>query len=272
MKNNFENMLLGKVALVTSSTRGIGLEIAKTLAACQAKVYLAVRNLEHGKEVAKEINANGGNADVVYFDASKQETFTSMVDEVVLKEGKIDILVNNFGHTNVQKDIDLLRTNGQDFMEIVNTNIATVFYPTQAAIKSMVEKGIKGSIINISSVGGKLPDVARIAYTTSKTAVNALTQNIATQYARFGIRVNAIMPGLIATDSAMNNMSQEFIDGFLKNIPLNRLGQSEDIANLTAFLASDLSSYITGELISVSGGFGMATPLYGWYSNMKKPG
>ncbi len=272
MFDKFANLLANKVALVTSSTRGIGLEIAKTFASCQAKVYLGVRNLELGKKVAAEINSQGGHADVVYFDAYKPETFSSMIDEVLQKEDRLDILVNNFGHTNVQKDIDLLRTNGQDFFDIVDTNIATVFYPTQAAIKAMVARNIKGSIINISSVGGKLPDLARIAYTTSKSAVNALTQNIATQYAKDGIRVNAIMPGLIATDAAMNNMSDEFINSFLKNIPLNRLGQPEDIANLAAFLASDLSDYITGALISVSGGFGMATPLYGFYANMKKAG
>lgn len=272
MFDKFANLLAGKVALVTSSTRGIGLEIAKTFAACQAKVYLGVRNLEQGAKIAAEINSNGGQADVVYFDAFKHETFTSMIDEIMTKEGKLDILVNNFGHTNVQKDIDLLRTDGKDFFEILNSNLATVFYPTQAAIKAMVEHNIKGSIINISSVGGKLPDLARIAYATSKSAVNALTQNIATQYAKNGIRVNAIMPGLIATDAAMNNMSEEFIHSFLQNIPLNRLGQAEDIAHLAAFLASDLASYITGELISVAGGFGMATPLYGFYANMKKAG
>ena len=114
-------LLENKVALVTSSTRGIGLACAKKLAENGAKVYLAVRNLEAGRKVADEIVAAGGKADVVYFDASKNETFASMIDETVAKEGRLDILVNNFGSTDVKADFDVVNTKAEDFLHIVET-------------------------------------------------------------------------------------------------------------------------------------------------------
>lgn len=257
-------MLKNKIALVTSSTRGIGLACAEKLAQNGAKVYLAVRRLDAGKEIAEGIIRNGGKADVVFFDAQKEETFTSMVDEVVKKEGKIDILVNNFGITNVKLDLDLVNGDTDDFFKTLNINIKSVYLPSKRAVSSMIENG-GGSIINISSVGGKIPDVSRFAYGTSKSAINFMTKNIAVQYAHNGVRCNSIMPGFIATDAALNNMSSEFLESFLKNVPIGRAGKPQDIAETVLFLASDQSSFITGETISVAGGFGLPTPLYSSY-------
>ena len=126
----------------------------------------------------------------------------------------------------------------------------------------MIENG-GGSIINISTIGSIVPDLGRLGYVVSKSGVNALTENIAVQYAIHNIRCNAVLPGLIATDAALNNMSQEFIDSFLKHVPLNRFGLPTDIANAVLFLASDESSFITGEILSVAGGFAKPSPLYG---------
>lgn len=264
-------ILENKVALVTSATRGIGLACAEKLAENGAKVYLAVRRLDAGREIAERINGNGGAADVVYFDAEKQETYTTMVEEVVAKEGRIDILVNNYGSTDVKVDHDLVNGDTDSFFNIVETNLRSVYAPAKAAVKSMVETG-GGSIINISSVGGIYPDVTRLAYGTAKAAINFLTKNIAVQYARNNIRCNAVLPGFIATDAAMNNMSEEFLTNFLKNVPLNRAGQPDDIANAVVFLASEQSSFITGETIPVAGGFGLPTPLYAQYMTMHSNG
>ena len=120
-----------------------------------------------------------------------------------------------------------------------------------------------GVIVNVSSIGSLLPDIARLGYGVSKAAINSLTQNIAVQYAKQNIRCNAVLPGLIATDAAIKNMSDDFIDSFLKHVPLHRFGQPEDIANAVLFLVSDDSSFITGQLLEVAGGFGIASPMYG---------
>ena len=251
-----------KVALVTSSTRGIGLAIAQTLAKEGARVYLAVRRLDAGQEVADEIIKQGGFAKPVYFDASKVETYTSMIEEVVEAEGRIDILVNNYGTTDVQKDLDLVHGDTKTFFDIVNNNLESVYLPCKVAVPHMIKNG-GGSIVNISTIGSVNPDLGRVAYVVSKAAINALTQNIAVQYAKQGIRCNAVLPGLIATDAAMNNMSEEFLTHFLRHVPLDRTGYPQDIANAVLFFASDESSYITGTLQEVAGGFGMPSPIYG---------
>lgn len=264
-------LLNNKIALVTSSTRGIGYYTAKKLASEGAKVYLAVRRLDAGKKVAEEIKKIGGNADVVYFNAEEEQTYISMIQEVYKKENRIDILVNNFGTTDVKQDLDILNGNTDKFFEIVNSNLKSVYLPCKNIIPIM-EKNGGGSIINISSVGGKFPDISRTAYGVSKTAINFLTKDIAVQYAHKNIRCNAIMPGLIATDASMNSMSEEFLNMFLKTVPLGKAGQPDDIANAVLYFASDLSAFVTGETLSVSGGFGVPSPMYALYKDMMKKG
>ena len=254
-----------KIALVTSSTRGIGLACAERLVREGAKVYLAVRRVEAGKQIARLMEAEGGKAGVVYFDATVPETFESMIDDTLEREGRLDILVNNFGHTDVAKDLDLLQGDTQAFFDIVNINLKSVYIPCKAAVRSMLETG-GGSIVNISSVGGAIPDLSRTAYGVAKAAINFLTRDIAVQYAASGIRCNAVLPGMTATDAVADNMSSQFSDTFLKNVPLGRVGRPEDIAAAVAFLASEEESYITGQILPVAGGFGEPTPLYGMYS------
>lgn len=253
----------GKIALVTSSTRGIGLECANTLAVNGAKVYFAVRNLEKSKILVDELVAKGFQADSVYFDSTDLKSHTSMIDEVVEKEGKIDILVNNFGTTDVLKDTTVLDGDSETFFNVLEQNIKSVYYPIKQCLKYMKAQK-SGAIINISSIGGHIPDISRTAYGTSKAAINHFTKCVAVQYASYGIRCNGIMPGFIETDAAMLNMPEEFMTVFLKNVPLARLGKPKDIANTVLFLADDASSYITGEILEVAGGFGKPTPIYGF--------
>ena len=254
--------LQGKIALVTSSTRGIGLACAKKLASEGAIVYMGVRRLESTQEICDTCKKDGLIMKPVFFDAYNIDSYKSMVEEVISKEGKIDILVNNFGTTDAQKDKNLVDGDTDTFFDTVNTNLKSVYLPCKAVVPYMIENG-GGSIINISTIGSIVPDLGRLGYVVSKSGVNALTENIAVQYARHNIRCNAVLPGLIATDAALNNMSQEFIDSFLKHVPLNRFGLPTDIANAVLFLASDESSFITGEILSVAGGFAKPSPLYG---------
>ncbi|MPQ44649.1 7alpha-hydroxysteroid dehydrogenase [Clostridium tarantellae] len=259
--------LENKVALVTAATKGIGLASAEILALNGALVYIGARSKELSEEVIKSIERKGGKAKFVYFNAKEKETYESMINEIIKNEGKIDILVNNYGGTNVKLDKDLINGDTDEFFKILQTNLESVYLPCKIVIPNMIKNG-GGNIINISSIGSIIPDISRLAYCVSKSAINSLTQNIAVQYAKNNIRCNAILPGLIGTKAALENMSDEFRKSFLRHIPLNRMGTPEDIAKAVLFYASDDSSYITGALAEVAGAFGMATPQYAEYMSL----
>jgi len=260
--------LNNKVILITASTRGIGLAIVKACAKEGAIVYMAARNLELANSIANELNNEGLNVRYVYNDASKPETFISMIKEVIQKEGHLDVLVNNFGTSNPKKDLDFINTEINDYLEIINLNLRSVFMASQEAAKAMAKCG-GGSIINISSIGGLVPDISQVAYGTSKAAINYLTKLIAVQEAHNNIRCNAILPGMTKTEAVDKNLSNDFKDFFLKHIPLNKMGLPEEIASATVYFASDESAYTTGQILAISGGFGLATPIYGDLINKK---
>ena len=254
--------LKDKVVLVTASTRGIGLAAVKACAEEGAIVYMAARNLERAGEEAAQLNARGMRVSCVYNDAGVRESFTTMVDEVVRETGRIDVLVNNFGTSNRGKDLDFTNTDAEVFLETGSTNLASVYLASQAAVKHMASQG-GGSIINISSVSGLVPDISQVAYGTSKAAINYLTRLIAVQEAANHIRCNAILPGMTATAAVEKHLTGEFRDLFLRHIPLNRMADPREIAAAVVYFASDESAYTTGQLLAVSGGFGLATPVYG---------
>lgn len=249
--------LENKVILVTASTRGIGLAIVKKCAEEGAQVYMAARDVERAKEIANTLTG----VKCVYNDATKPETFSSMVEDVVQDAGRIDVLVNNFGTSNPGKDLDFANTDPQVFLDTVNLNLRSVFLASQAAAKHMKNHG--GSIINISSVGGLVPDISQIAYGTSKAAINYLTKLIAVQEAKHHIRCNAVLPGMTATEAVEKHLSDDFRNLFMKHIPLGRMGLPEEIAEAVCYFASDTSAYTTGQILTVSGGFGLGTPVYG---------
>ena len=186
--------LKDKVVLVTASTRGIGLAIVKACVKEGAIVCMAARDLDKAKVIASQLHAEGGHVHCVYNDATKPETFFTMVEETVEKAGRIDVLVNNFGTSNPGKDLDFAHTDPAVFLDTVQLNLRSVFMASQAAAKHMAQQG-GGSIINISSVGGAVPDVSQIAYGTSKAAINYLTKLIAVHEAKHHIRCNAVLPG-----------------------------------------------------------------------------
>ena len=249
--------LANKTILVTASTRGIGLAIVKKCAAEGARVYMAARDLNRAQEIADTLPG----VKCVYNDAAKPETFCSMVEEVVADAGRLDVLVNNFGTSNPVKDLDFANTDPQVFLDTVIMNLRSVFMASQAAAKHMAKQG--GSIINISSVGGQVPDISQVAYGTSKAAINHLTRLIAVQEARHRIRCNAVLPGMTATEAVEKHLSEDFRNLFLRHIPLGRMGLPEEIAEAVCYFAGDASAYTTGQILTVSGGFGLATPVYG---------
>ena len=249
--------LQDKVILVTASTRGIGLAIVKKCAREGARVYMAARNMDRAEEIARTLEG----VKCVYNDATKPETYTSMVERVVSDAGRIDVLVNNFGASNPGKDLDFANTDPQIFLDTVNLNLRSVFLASQAAARHMANQG-GGSIINISSVGGQVPDIAQVAYGTSKAAINYLTKLIAVQEAKNNIRCNAVLPGMTATEAVEKNLTEEFRSAFLRHIPLGRMGLPEEIAEAVCYFAGDGSAYTTGQILTVSGGFGLATPVY----------
>ena len=223
---------------------------------------MAARNLEAAKKTANELNAQGYHVKYVYNDASKPDTFVSMVHEVVEKEGHLDVLVNNFGTSNPQKDLDFSHTDITDYLDIVTRNLRSVFMASQAAAKHMAKHG-GGSIVNISSIGGLVPDISQVAYGSSKAAINYLTKLIAVQEAKHHIRCNAVLPGMTATEAVEKHLSEDFRNLFLRHIPLKKIGLPEEIAAAVVYFAGDESAYTTGQILAVSGGFGLATPIYG---------
>lgn len=250
--------LKNKVILVTASTRGIGLAIVRKCVQEGARVYMAARNINRAQEIADHLNG----VKVVYNDATRPDTFISMVEDVIIDTGHIDVLVNNFGTSDPGKDLDFENTDPDVFLNTINLNLRSVFMASQAAAKHMVTNG-GGSIINISSVGGIVPDISQIAYGTSKAAINYLTKLIALHEAKNNIRCNAVLPGMTATEAVEKNLSDDFKKLFLRHIPLGRMGLPEEIADAVCYFASDASSYTTGQILTVSGGFGLGTAIYG---------
>ncbi len=254
--------LQDKVVLITASTRGIGLACVKACAVEGARVYMAARNTEAAQTQADALNAAGHRVKVVYNDAGKPETFASMVEDVIADAGHVDVLVNNFGTSDPQKDRDFRSTDAQVFLHTLNTNLRSVYLGSQAVLPHMTKQG-GGSIINISSVGGTVPDISQVAYGTSKAAINYLTKLIAVHEAKNGIRCNAVLPGMTATEAVESKLSPEFRQLFLRHIPLRRMGLPEEIAAAVVYFAGDESAYTTGQILTIAGGFGLATPVYG---------
>lgn len=259
--------LKDKVVLVTASTRGIGYAIVQACAREGALVYMGARNMERAREKADALNQEGYRVKCVYNDAEKEETYLSMVDTVAEAEGRIDVLVNNFATSDPRVDLDVAHTDPRVFLETVNVNLRSVFMASQAAIRHMEQTG-GGSIVNISSIGGQVPDISQIGYGTSKAAVNYLTKLIAVQEARHNIRCNAVMPGMTATDAVKDHLTDAFKDFFLKHTPIRRMASPEEIAAAVVYFASDESAFVTGQILAVSGGFGLATPVFGDLSEM----
>lgn len=248
-----------KVALVTGGASGIGLSAATLLAQEGAKVVIADFNVEGAKESAESIKAQGGEAVGIFLDAGDENSIKEAVEYTVQHFGKISVLFNNVGLTNLHKDLDVVNLDLDEWDRLMNVNLKSVLLGSRFAIPHMIEAG-GGSIINTASMAGFTGDAVRAAYGASKAAVVNLTRYIAAQYGKDKIRCNAVAPGLILTPAAERNMSAEVLDIFSKYNALPYHGAPEDIGYTVVFLASDESKFITGQTIQVEGGHYIANP------------
>lgn len=242
--------LSGKVALVTGSTRGIGRATAEILSQAGATVVVTGRSEERAMEVAKEIKANTGNdAFGVGLDIGSKDSIERSIGVINEQVGSVDILVNNAG---VNRDALFIRMKYEDWDEIIRINLTGTFLVTQLATKGMMKKRW-GRVINMSSVVAFIGNVGQANYSAAKAGLIGFTKTLAKELAPRNITVNAIAPGFIETDMT-EALPEDIKQGFLKQIPMNRFGKSEDVAKVVLFLASDLSDYVTGEVIHVNGG------------------
>lgn len=246
-------MLKDKVAIVTGASKGIGKAIAINFAKQGAKVVINYRSDDNGaEEVLKIIEDNGGTAILHKGDVSQFSIAEELMNFCVEKFSRIDILVNNAGIT---KDTLLLRMKEQDFDDVINVNLKGSFNCVKHASPIMMKQK-SGKILNISSVIGLIGNVGQINYAASKAGIIGMTKSLAKELGSRGINVNAIAPGFIETDMT-NVLSDKIKESILSLIPLKKMGNVDDVANLAIFLSSDLSNYITGQVITVDGGMVM---------------
>lgn len=246
-------LLSGKTALVTGGSRGIGEAIAKTFAAQGANVaFTYVSSDEKAKALADALAQNGVSAKAYKSDAGDYAAAETLANEVTADFGTIDICVNNAG---ISRDNLLLRLSPEQWDEVMAANLKSVYNLTKQVIRPMM-KARAGSIINMSSIVGIQGNAGQAAYAASKAGIIGFTKSIAAEIGSRGIRCNAIAPGLIETDMTQF-LKESGSDKWAEKIPLGRAGKPEDIANAALFLASDMSTYITGQVLSVDGGMNL---------------
>jgi len=246
-------MLQGQIALVTGGAQGIGKAIAAKLLGNGAFVVLADLNGDLAGSTADEISQPGNQAVGVTLDVAKHDSVKSIINEIIVKFGRIDILINNAGIT---KDGLLLRLHEDAWEQVLAVNLTGAFHCTKAVLPSMVKKR-SGRVVNIASIVGAMGNIGQANYAASKGGLISFTKVVAREYASRGITSNAIAPGFI--DTAMTkSMPSEAQDSLIKQIPAQRLGTPEDIAYAVSFLVSQEASYINGQVLHVNGGMLMA--------------
>jgi 3-oxoacyl-[acyl-carrier protein] reductase len=254
--------LEGRIALVTGGSRGIGAAVCKAVAAEGAAVAV---NYRSGKEqadgVVKEIEQAGGKATAVAGDVAEYEQAQSMVEQTVSELGGLHVLVNNAG---ISRDALIYNMEPNDWLDVMRINFGGVFNCTKAALEHFMKER-DGVIVNVSSVMGERGWMGESNYAASKAAINAFTRCCAMETARFGIRVNAVLPGFSPTELVAGLVDKDGGKGILKQLPMKAFGEVEEMASVVVFLASPDSSYMTGSLVNVDGGaaamLGLGKPL-----------
>ncbi len=242
-------LLAGKVALVTGGSRGIGEAIVRKFAEHGADVaFTYLSSEERAKNVESALKEMGSNAKAYKSDASSFSQAEDLIKSVLEDYGKLDVLVNNAGIT---RDNLMLRMTEEAWDQVMETNLKSIFNLTKHSIRSMM-KARSGSIINMSSVVGVFGNAGQANYAASKAGIFGFTKSIAKEMGSRNIRCNAIAPGFIETDMT-HELDEKTKEAFLANIPLKRLGQGSEVADACLFLASDMSSYVSGQTISVCG-------------------
>lgn len=247
-------LLENKVSIVTGGSRGIGEAIALKLAENGSHIaFTYLSSDDKAKALEKKLKSFGVNAKAYKSNAGNYEDCETMVNDVVKEFGTVDICINNAG---ISRDNLLLRMTPAQWDDVMTTNLKSVFNMTKQVIRLMM-KSKKGSIINMSSIIGIRGNAGQSSYAASKAGIIGFTKSIAAELGSRNIRCNAIAPGFVETDMTHYLKEGEAAKSFLDKIPLGRFGSAEEIANVTLFLASDMSSYITGQVISTCGGLNM---------------
>jgi 3-oxoacyl-[acyl-carrier protein] reductase len=247
-------LLENKVAIVTGGSRGIGEAIVLKLAESGAHIaFTYISSDEKAKALEEKLKAFGINAKAYKSNAANYSDCESLVNTVTKEFASVDICVNNAG---ISRDNLLLRMTPEQWDEVIHTNLSSVFNMTKQVIKPMI-KARKGSIINMSSIIGMRGNAGQSSYAASKAGIIGFTKSIAAELGSRNIRCNAIAPGFVETDMTNYLKEGEASKIYLDKIPLHRFGSAEEIANVTLFLASEMSSYITGQVISTCGGLNM---------------
>lgn len=259
--------LKDKVAIVTGSTSGIGIGIAKLFAAEGAKVVICGRRQEKGQAVVDEIVKAGGEAYYHFMDITAIESIEQLFADTEAKYGKIDILVNNAANVAL-KDGSVEELTLEMWDAIFQSDIRGTFYATKCVLPYM-EKNGGGSIINIGSMASCSGDLGSTAYACAKAGVDKLTEYTALQCGKKNIRCNCVRPGLIVTPQNEAYVPQVLKDIFLSNIMVNRYGCPEDIGHMCVYLASDESAYVTGQIVNVDGGLNSHVPTVAQFREMK---
>lgn len=243
-------LLENKVVLITGASRGIGRAIAQKCAEQGANVaFTYLSSVEKGQALENELAVFGTKVKGYRSDASDFQAAEALANDVVADFGKIDVLINNAGIT---RDTLLMRMSEEQWDEVMRVNLKSVFNLTKAVTKPMM-RAKSGSIINITSVVGVMGNAGQANYAASKAGMIGFTKSIAKELGSRNIRTNAIAPGFIETEMT-GELKEEQLQDWLKNVPLKRAGQGEDIANACVFLGSDMSKYITGQVLVVDGG------------------
>ena len=249
--------LSGKTAIVTGGAMGIGFGIVRRLAEAGANVVIADFNENAGIVAVKELKENGWKAEFIKTDVSDEQNITAATDFAIKTYGGIDILVNNAG---IYPQIPVMQMKTADFEKVININLKSVFIFTRAVADVMIKRGKGGKIINITSIDALHPSSVGLAvYDASKHGLWGFTKNTALELAQYNIQVNAIAPGGITTPGTgagrpISSEMEALIKKFLEKIPMKRMGDPDEIGKVALFLASDLSSYMTGSQIVVDGG------------------
>ena len=240
----------GTNVLVTGASKGIGAVVAKELASYGLKVWINYRSKpELADEVKSAIEENGGVAAVIKGDVSVESDWADMIKVITQSDGQLSYLVNNAGIT---KDKLAIRMSIDDFDSVINANLKSTFIGCRDSLKVMSKKRF-GAVVNISSIVGEMGNAGQTNYSASKGGVNTMTKSFAKEGAARGIRFNSVTPGFIRTDMT-DELKDEVKAEYEKNIPLKRFGEAKEVAGAVAFLLSDSSSYITGEILKVNGG------------------
>lgn len=242
-------MLEGKIAIITGGTRGIGFETARTFAKNGAKVIIFGSREATVNKAIDELKSDGLEVAGYWPNLNNYDDIQKTIDQITADYGRIDILVNNAG---ISANQPIENTTPEDFNKIIDLNVRAMFYVTKAVVPTMKQQG-NGVILNTSSMVSIYGQPSGVGYPTSKFAVNGMTKSLARELAPSGIRVNAVAPGVTNTDM-IASLPEAQLAPIVKTIPLGRIGEPSDIANAFLFLASDLASYVTGEILQVDGG------------------